>query len=135
MGLSRLKKNRKRELYFSLMVDLFVIANKTHKGEKIKKSDLVDILLRCTHTFKTRKNKEFCNTAIAEFMWMGMINYEEFIDDSDVYVYALEPLFDAFRSRVFHSNYASFEDARASRIISIVAIVIALISLFINMCN
>ncbi len=128
-SLSRLRKNRKRELYYSLLVDYFVIAKKTNKGEKALMSDLVNLLLRCTYSFKTKTNIEFCKTTIAEFAWMGMISYEDYKDDSDVFVYALDPLFEAFRTRIFHSNYASLEEARESRFLSFVALVVALISL------
>jgi len=134
-SLLRLRKNRKRELYYSLLVDFFVVSKKTNRGEKVRMSTLVDNLLVCTHTPKTRNNREFCNTAIAEFGWMGMVGYEDIDDGSDVYVYALPPLFDAFRSRTFHSNYANLEEARESRLLSLVALVIALASLGFTLMN
>lgn len=101
-------------------------------GEKARLSELVDVLLRCTYSLKTKNNREFCNTIIAEFAWMGMIEFEEYKDDGDVYIYALEPLFDAFRTRVFHSSYAQLKEARESRFLSFVALVVALISLIIS---
>ena len=132
LGISRLEKNRKRELYYSLMVDFFVIAKNAGNGDKVKKSILVENLLDCTHTRKNHVNIEFCNTTIAEFGWMGMLGFEEISDGSDVYIYALPPLFEAFRSRIFHSNYANLEEAKESKFLSIVALVIALVSLCIS---
>ena len=134
-SLSRLRKNRKRELYYSILVDFFVISKNTNSGEKVKMSNLVEVLLVCTHKPRTRNNREFCNTAIAEFRWMGMIGFEDIDDGSDVYVYALPPLFDAFRSRTFHINYSNLEEARESRVLSLVALVIALASLGFTLMN
>lgn len=129
----RLRDNLNRNLGYSLVVDYFVIHVNISKLDSLNIDDVIAILLKCTRMKNSDENIEWANTIVMEMLWMGLLTCHKDDSNQKIYLSPTDDLFEVFKNRKFHSNYASFLESRNTKVLSIVSVIISFLALSVSL--
>lgn len=88
---------------------------------------ITSIALR-NYFFRTKKNRVEVKTWIAELNWMGLIKNMERKEGTEIYL--TDKGKEVYSNQVFHLVFSNLQEARESRVVAIIAMLIAIVSLF-----
>lgn len=129
--LSMTRRNYRKYHTFCTVLDYLSTCDGICGLKTVSMKSLIDVSLRCCYIFKCRKNREEVNTWIAEMKWMGLI--EAYVPEGPIELSLTEKGKEAYSSQTFHSVFSNLIEAKMSRRIAIVAVTIAIVSLFISL--